>query len=273
MFSRIALLLITLFWLTMNYLLWRSEFGGRDETGSAVPVEMVWRKILTAPDNSSLEIIHQGTKLGYCRWAANLGPELSQKKIAGGEIFPEGIPGGRYGYRIDFDGNVSPKDFRDHIHFNFSIKLATNQVWREFSLRVNSREDSLTVQASAAGQKLLFWTGNEDARSAQTISFSDLRNPQALIQKFDLPVSLEFLGLQGLSVPDAGKPGSFSLGAAWVARTDWITIGHASARAYRLQMKLLDRYQVVIMVSTVGEILRVELPGDWTLVNEQLIDF
>jgi len=30
---------------------------------------------------------------------------------------------------------------------------------------------------------------------------------------------------------------------------------------------------VVIMVSTVGEILRVELPGDWTLVNEQLIDF
>src|SRR5258708_25535382 len=84
MFSRIALLLITLFWLTMNYLLWRSEFGGRGETGSAVPVETIWRKILTAPDNSSLEIIHQGTKLGYCRWAANLGPELLQKKIAGG---------------------------------------------------------------------------------------------------------------------------------------------------------------------------------------------
>ena len=129
------------------------------------------------------------------------------------------------------------------------------------------------VQASAEGQKLQFWTGNEDARSARTISFSELQNPQALIQKFDLPVSLEFLGLQGRPISDPGKPGSFSLGAAWVAHTDRIAIGHASVRAYRLQMKLLDRYQVVIMVSTVGEILRVELPDGWTLVNEQLIDF
>src|SRR5882724_11047885 len=273
MFSRIALLLITLFWLTMNFLLWRSEFGGRDETGSAVPVETIWRKILTAPDNSSLEIIHQGSKLGYCRWAAGLGPDLPSKKTTDGEVLPQGISAGRSGYRIDFDGNISPKDLRDHIHFNFSLKLATNQVWREFSLRINSREDSLMVVASTAAQKIQFWTGNEDARSARTIAFSDLQNPEALIRKFDLPVSLEFLGLQGLPISEAGKPGSFSLGAAWVARTDWITIGHASARAYRLQMKLLDRYQVVIMVSTVGEILRVELPGDWTLVNEQLIDF
>jgi hypothetical protein len=273
MFSRIALLLVTLFWLTMNYLLWRSEFGGRGDAGSAVPVETIWRKILTAPDNSSMEIIHQGTKLGYCRWAAGLGPDPSQKKIAGGETLPEGISRGRSGYRIDFDGNVSPREFQDHIHFNFSIKLATNQIWREFSLRINSREDSLTVLASAAEQKLRFWTGNEDARSARIISFSDLQNPQALIQEFDLPVSLELFGLQGLPISEAGKPGSFSLGAAWVARTDRITIGHASVRAYRLQMKLLDRYQVVVMVSTVGEILRVELPGDWTLVNEQLANY
>ncbi len=273
MFSRVALLLITLFWLTMNYLLWRSEFGGRDESGSAVPVETIWRKILTAPDNSSLEIIHQGTKLGYCRWAASLGPDPAPKKIAGGGAVVEGIPEVRSGYRIDFDGNVSSTESRDHIHFNFNLKLATNQVWREFSIRVNSREDSLTVRASAAGQKLTFWTRNEDERSAHTISFSELRNPQALIQKFDLPVSLEFLGLQGLPIPDAGKSGPFELGTTWVARTDWITIGHASARAYRLQMKLLDRYQVVIMVSAVGEILRVELPDDWTLVNEQLVNF
>jgi hypothetical protein len=273
MFSRVALILITLFWLTMNFLLWRSEFGGRDETGSAVPVETIWRKILTAPDNSSLEIIHQGSKLGYCRWAAGPGPDPSLKKTTGGEVLAEGISSGRPGYRIDFDGNVSPKDLREHVHFNFTIKLSTNRVWREFSLRANSREDSFMVMASAATQKIQFWTGNEDAKSARTISFSDLQNPQALIQKLDLPISLEFLGLQGLPISGAGKPGSFSLGAAWTARTDWITIGHASVRAYRLQLKLLDRYQVVVTVSSVGEILRVELPDGWSLVNEQLIDF
>ena len=273
MFSRIALFLVTLFWLTMNYLLWRSEFGGRGEAGSPIPVETIWHKILTAPDTSSLEIIHQRTKLGYCRWAASLGPDPSQKRIASGEMLPEGISRGRSGYRIDFDGNVSPKELREHIHFNFSVKLSTNQTWREFSVRINSRDDSLNVLASAAEQKLRFWTGIEDAQSARTISFSELQNPQMLIRKFDLPISLEFLGLQGLPFADAGKPGSFSPGAAWVARTDWITIGHAKARAYRLQMKLLDRYQVVVLVSTVGEILRVELPDDWTLVNEQLVNF
>jgi hypothetical protein len=78
------------------------------------------------------------------------------------------------------------------------------------------------------------------------------------------------MGIQGLPMPDAQKPGGLSLGLVWEARTDWIAIGHASVRAYRLRARLFDRYEVVVTVSPVGEILRVELPGEWTLVNEQL---
>jgi hypothetical protein len=75
--NRLCLLLAAVFWITMNVLLWRSEFRGEDELGSAVPVEIVWHKMLTAPDDSALEISHRGNKVGHCRWRVNVGEELS----------------------------------------------------------------------------------------------------------------------------------------------------------------------------------------------------
>ena len=67
--SRFLFLFITLFWLTMNFLLWRSEFGGHQKVGSAVSLDVVVEKILTAPDASSLEVYHHGNKIGFCRLA------------------------------------------------------------------------------------------------------------------------------------------------------------------------------------------------------------
>ena len=47
--------------------------------------------------------------------------------------------------------------------------------------------------------------------------------------------------------------------------------GHTSVRAYRLEATVLDKYRMRVIVSRVGEILRVELPDGWELVNDQLI--
>jgi hypothetical protein len=41
-------------------------------------------------------------------------------------------------------------------------------------------------------------------------------------------------------------------------------------RIYQLESRLLDRYRVRVSVSPVGEILRVELPGDVLLQHETL---
>ena len=71
MFNRVYFPLIALFWIVMNTLLWRAEFGGGREFGSAVSPEVVWQKILTAPDDSTLEISLKEKKIGYCRWSAN----------------------------------------------------------------------------------------------------------------------------------------------------------------------------------------------------------
>src|SRR5689334_14386509 len=99
MLSRIAFLLITVFWLVMMVLLWRSEYIGNRGLGASVPLEVVWQKILTAPDNSSLEISHHGQKIGYCRWATIVGDDLSELTAKADEAPPEGMVESLSSYR------------------------------------------------------------------------------------------------------------------------------------------------------------------------------
>ncbi|HYG35772.1 MAG TPA: hypothetical protein VEC99_13360, partial [Clostridia bacterium] len=79
----------TLFWVTMNVLLWRAEYGNHATTGSAIPAHVVWEKILTAPDSSSLTILHNGKKIGFCHWLTSIGEDLSKMKPD--DAAPEGM--------------------------------------------------------------------------------------------------------------------------------------------------------------------------------------
>ena len=71
--SRIYFLTVVAFWLVMNALLLRSQWGAHSRIGSAVPPEVVWEKILSAPDTSSLDIYEHSNKVGICHWVANVG--------------------------------------------------------------------------------------------------------------------------------------------------------------------------------------------------------
>lgn len=269
MLSRVAFVLITLFWVTMNFLLWRSEFGGSKHQGPVVPVERVWQQMLTAPDNSSLEILHHGQKIGFCRWAANVGDEPAQDKANGDEVPPEGMVKRLLSYRINFDGNVAIADFKNRLRFDLELKLAANHAWNEFNLRLNLRPDAWEIHSTAAEQTVRLKITDEQGRSERVFKFSDLQNPDALLREFGVSPGLGLLGVFG------GSPGSkagppLALDLRWEARNDSITIGHASVRAYRLEARLLDRYHIVIFTSRVGEILRVELPDEIVLVNDQL---
>ena len=272
MLSRITFLLITLFWVTMSYLLWRSEYVGRNQVGSAVPVELVWRKILTAPDNSSLQIVHGGKKVGYCRWASNVGEELMAGKMLTDGGSPDGMATRVSNYRLNFEGTVAVNDIPGRLRFDFEIKLTTNDVWQEFHLRLNLRPTIWEIHSLASEQTVRLLTEDKQGRSEQVFKFADLQNPQKLMQEFDLPAPLGLLGLLNPfpNSPTESKP-ALSLGLTWKARHDWIAIGHTSVRAYRLEATVLERYRMLVIVSQVGEILRVELPDGWELLNDQLI--
>ena len=266
MYSRMALALSALFWLTMNFLLWRSEFGASGRAGGAVPTELVWRKILTAPDNSSLDILHHGKKQGYCRWTTTGGRNPA---IESADDMPlQTQPRKPTGYRLNLEGNLTAGKQTNRIQFNFDLKLATNRVWQEVDFRFAVHEGSVAAHSVAAEKNVRLRTESDGQRDEQTLTFAQLQNPASLMQAFELPVPLALLELPNL-VTNAPKESLPGLGLVWQARNDWINIGHASVRVYRLETRVLDRYQATIFVSPVGEILRVELPDDWLLVNDE----
>jgi hypothetical protein len=269
MHFRIALATVTLFWCTMTFLLWRSEYGDRSHQGNAVPLELVWRKILTAPDNSTLDILHHGKKSGFCRWAATVAEEGGATRAVTDGTSPEGMISRPRGYRLDLDGNLTGEEFVGRVHFNVELKLNSARAWQEFGLRLNLDRDLVEVRTAAAQRSLHYITVTDGERVERTIPFDDFQKPEALARDFGLAVPLALWGMGGWATNGAVGGKDLLPGINWQARNDWITIGHTSARVYRLKGKVLDRFEFSMVVSPVGEILRVELPDGWTLVNDQ----
>jgi hypothetical protein len=264
MLSRITLFVITVFWLCMNFLLWRSEFGWRNHVGAKIPVSVVWKKILTAPDKSTLEIFHHGKKIGRCQWSAIIGEDA-----AVGRMLTDGLPLDDAAqrpstYRIEFGGSLAVIDGPARLGFTVSLTFNTNETWQEFNARLQLRPDTWYVSSRASEKTVRLRMEGEDENSDRIYKFSDLQNPRFLVQEFQLPVSLQLLDALGISI--AGQSATPDVGLKWEARDDWVTIGHTSVRAYRLQARLFDRFRVIVMVSQVGEILRVELPDELVLV-------
>jgi hypothetical protein len=270
MFHRLFFPLVALFWATMNVLLWRAEFGRRGEVGSTVSAEVVWQKILTAPDDSTMEVRWNGKRVGYCRWVANVGEELATGKVSSEDNEPEGMVKQLAGYTIDLEGNVLAGEVPSRVRFSAHAGFATNHLWREFRVRVALRPGVWEIETKAAEEQLrLKYDDGRGATWAHAFSYDELRNPRAMAEELGGPLAVALLNP---AVP-LEQPKDLSLGLRWEARNDWLKIGHTQVRVYRLQARLFDRYQAVVLVSRVGEIMQVELPNGLLLINEALTNF
>ena len=150
MLSRVALIVIALFWVVMNVLLWRSEFGQGNPAGSELPVEVVWQKVLTAPDDSALQIIHHGKKIGFCQWVANVGNEQATGKTLSEDLVPDGLVERLTGYRVDFNGTLTMNDLPQRLRIELNMSFSTNHAWQELRLRLNLRPNAWEIHTTAA---------------------------------------------------------------------------------------------------------------------------
>ncbi|MBM3833875.1 MAG: hypothetical protein FJ403_11510 [Verrucomicrobia bacterium] len=266
MLSRLCFLVIAVFWVVMNALLWRLEFRGQTELGHAVPVNVVLDKILTAPDDSALEILHRNEKIGYCRWQANVGEELATGKVGSEEFQPEGRIKRLTGYTVHLEGNFLLEEPGQRLRFQFDGDFSTEHAWKKLGVRVTARPRVWELQTAAAEKTLKLAHDDENGKWERTLTFEELADPGKLLRELGFPFTAIFLPQWSQS------PRSVALGLTWEARNDWLKVGNSKARVYRLQAKILDRYQAVIIVSRVGEILRVELPNDIVLLNDALVN-
>jgi hypothetical protein len=136
-------------------------------------------------------------------------------------------------------------------------------------LQIRLKRSIWQIHSRVKDQTVTLLTGGPDGRTERVYKYSDLQNPVMLMQEFDVPAPLGLLGMLG-SGREYQTNNPLSLGLDWKARNDWISIGHTSVRDYRVEASLLDRYRIIILVSSVGEILHVYLPDDWELVNDQI---
>jgi hypothetical protein len=268
MLGRLCFALIVLFWVAMNVLLWQAEFGPGRELGSAVPERMVWERILTAPDDSSMEIRRNGRRIGYCRWLPTPSGASLDRRLGQAESRPEGMVREISGYTVSLEGNVLIQEPSVHFKFNLQAQLATNRTWLTFTLQLAVRPSTWEIQANATNETVVLRWAEGKASWERTFTFAELRDPRMLLSEFEGPAALALTGL----VSSWPKPGEASLAPAWQARTDWLKVSGARVRAYRLEAPLWDRHRIVIVINRVGEIMRVELPGGLSFANDLLLN-
>lgn len=278
---RLAFLVITAFFLTMNVLLWRSEFRPQGE-GTPVPLAGVWERILRAPDDSDLEIFQHKKKIGHLRWAANAGELATTNAPAAGDNLQEGMVRKVGGYTIDIlDGRLDLGADRKRLRFTMNTAFSTNHQWQTFGVQLIQRPLSLDLAASATNETFTVSFREGDEAVQRTLTFAQLRDPKALLQELAGPIPLALLtgGMLGVlggsgAAPELTALPAFqklSLGVQWDSRQDWLKVGSAKLRCYRLHARLLEKHQITVYVSRVGELLRVELPNDIVLQNTRML--
>ena len=263
MIPRITFLSIAAFWVAMNVLLWRAEYESHG-VGVRVPPALVWQKILTAPDISSLNVYQNGQRTGFCELSTRVEEEMAT--LDDGKPVPESV-NLHAGYQLRFSGNVGLGDYTNRLTFYGQIEFSRRREWREFNLKVSSHFIVSEIHSLADEQTVHLKITAEGVDTERVFSFDDLQNPNKWLGAF--AGNPGGAGIAGLDLPVLPPTSTrFAQDLHWEARRERLTIGREPVPVYRLATRVLD-HPVVIYVSTLGEILRVSLPGDITAAFDQ----
>lgn len=255
MFARLTFLGVAAFWVTMNVLLWQLEFGSRGGD-TEVPVPLVWHKILTAPDASSLSVYQKSERMGYCEFSTGVGQEMATYDE--GKLPPEGLAP-HADYLLHVAGNVSLGDFTNRFKFDGRIRLSRSQEWKEVNFRITSRTGGIEVSSLATNQTVHVKMSTEGSTMLERdMPLTDLESPGGILRLIGGNMLGDFLSSTD---PADILPGGGEHPLQWDARRTRAKIGAESVPVYRLETSVLG-HPVVVDVSTLGEILRVDLPGD-----------
>jgi hypothetical protein len=251
--ARLTFFAIAAFWLTMNVLLWRAEFGSHNGE-TPVPIKLVWRKILTAPDASSLSVYQNGDRKGYCEVSTSVGQEMAT--VDADKPPPESIVK-QTSYQIHLAGNIAVGDFTNRFKFDGHMRFSSSREWREVTFKITSRLTVVEIHALATNQTVHLKISGEGVELERTLNLTDLQNPDALVRA--LAGNMADTWFEAMDLPNLATPTAQNL--EWRANRTRVKIGTEMVPVYRIETTVLG-HPILVDVSTLGEVLRVELPGN-----------
>jgi hypothetical protein len=263
MTGRLTFAAIALFWVVMNVLLWRSEFGGGRETVAEVPVATVIGHVLDAADDSVLALRHHGQAIGQLRWNPSITQNVADTNAT--ENLPEGMVQASSGHLLDLELNLFGDTPTSRWRVLTRLDLDTNQVWRSLNVRVIQRPTVWEMNTARGEDRVRLRVEEGRSTTEQTFTLSDLSNPTSWLGPYAALIPRNLLAL---AAPGAAK--DQAAGFTWSARNDWMRVGRNRVRVYRVQAKLFANYEAVAYFSRAGELLKVVFPDNLVLVNEAL---
>ena len=281
------LILAGLFWLGMNFLLWRSEYGGGSQ-GNPLPVKTVISKILETPDPSELEIYYQNESIGGCRWVVTQVGEgdVPDEITAEDDVDIEaaemaGLIRNIEHFAIQIDGHLQWKDESRRIRFMLHLDLSPSREWIAFDAKVGFPGAWFQIESRRINRLIRVQFDQGDTTLDMELSFDQLENPEALIAHWTAgnpmiagliaPLVSQIATLRSSLV--SGDAGASSLGSDWKAFSDWISVAHSRMRIYRLESQGTGRQSITLTTNKAGEILTVTLPHRVALKNEDMLGF
>lgn len=268
MVQRLLLVILFAFWVMMNALLVEKEFASGGESGHPIPPEVVWEKILTSPDNSSLIIHQNGERIGYCRLSANQTENLESRRRQRNQFDPEGMIRQLSSYTLDLDGSVLLPGKTNRFQFNMNLEVTTNQLWKAVQVRLSQRPKAWTFQAVEQEKVVVLGIMDGNYAVEETLTFEDLANPEKLLTRYQAGWVLGVAGTM-LGRKDFSSLSGLNPRLEWRAFHDRLRIGTATARVFRISSQFMNRYDVSLYVSRVGEIVKIELPNGITIFNDE----
>ena len=285
----IWLILAGLFWLGMNVLLWRSEYGGGSK-GNPLPVKTVISKIMDTPDPSELDIFYRDKPIGHCRWVVaqmgrdELGHDSGSSNDASDDVDLEaaemsGLIRNVDYYTVHMDGHVQGQDHPRRIRFMLNITLSPQWEWTSFNGKVGARDQWFHIHSDKEQEKVVLQVEQDETHWDTQLTFAQLKNPQAMISQWgqENPILVAALApvmgmLHSLTSSESTDPyDKFNWVGDWSAFSDWMSIAHSRMRIYRLESGADRRNSLSVTVNRAGEILAIKAPQQISLRNESVI--
>lgn len=266
MLRRLFFVFILLFWMAMNFLLWRQEVVGIQLGGSAIDPEIVLQKILEAPDDSSLEVRHHQERIGFLRWKPTVEEAFDPASNNTQVIAPEGIVNRTLGYYVNIDSRLRIPEWKQQFRLFSRLSLHADRSWRDFNINFGYAASHMAINASEDSPILTVEIDDGENQRNLQIPLRDMTSTLALLSGMS-PGAGSFLADLNQRLPT----GDFEKTTfQWEASSGIMDVGHANLRVYRLRTNLPGGLPVKITVSRVGEILLVELPDQIRMINEVL---